>query len=185
MNTNATKMIGERKLEVAPPLQIVLTCDHPLVAEAARKLLDRFLAKWAGDVDVHRDEWSFAELEHPQCHSEALELARHCDIFVVALRGIEDLPLSFVEWLSAWFESREKVEAALIVLVAANGANLARLPRCAGLPIAAQTHGLSFFTTSVVLPGSNYLPPINSKAWIARLGAIDPDLLPDFSGINE
>jgi hypothetical protein len=179
MKTNATKFADGRKAGVAAPLQMVVTYDQPMMVEAARKLLDGFVTKWSGDAEVHRDEWSFPELEHPQCHSEALELARHCDIFIVALRGIEDLPVAFVEWLNDWFQSRDKVLTALIVIVAANGANLGRLPRCAALPTLARAHGVSVFTTTVVVPGSNFPPLINPKAWIARLGAIDPDLLPD------
>jgi hypothetical protein len=185
MNMNATRIITEPISNVAAPLQIVLTYDHPAMAEAARELLGSFRNKWAADVDIHRDEWSFAELEHPQCRSESLELARHCDIFIVALTGIDDLPPSFVKWLNDWFESRANMEAALIVLVGSHTANLLRLPRCASLASEARARGLSVFTTAVAIPGAVLPSAAHPKALLARLATINTELLPDFSGINE
>ena len=185
MNTNATKIIADPLANVAAPLQIVLTYDHPPMAAAARELLGSFLTKWVADVDIHRDEWSFAELEHPQCRSESLELARHCDIFIIALIGINDLPPSFIGWINDWFESRANVETALIVLAGSHTANLWKLPRCASLASEARRHGLSFFTTSVVIPGAVLPSAAHPKALLARLATMNTELIPDFSGINE
>jgi hypothetical protein len=183
MNTN-TK-IAEPGATVVAPLQIVLTYDAPVMAEAARKLLSRFLAKWAPYVDMHRDEWSFAELEHPQCRTESLELARHCDIFIISLTGVDDLPTSFVEWLNDWFESRANGDTAVIVLIGSHASGLWRLPRCACLATEARARSLSFFTTSVVLPGTSLPCSPHPKAVLARLANMNTELLPDFSGINE
>src|SRR3954453_21778661 len=103
MNTNATARAAHVRPAPLAPLQIVLTYDQPAMADAARKTLNGFLAKWAADVDMHRDEWSFADLEHPKFRSEALELATHCDLFLVAVTGMDDVPEPFVLWLKDWF----------------------------------------------------------------------------------
>ena len=184
MKTNTTETICAQLLAVAAPLQIVLTYDHRVMADAARNLLKNFLTKWTPDVDIHRDEWSFVELEHPQCRSESLELARDCDIFVIAIAGLDDLPASFGEWLNDWFELRAKVETALILCIS-NRAVLANLPRCQGLASLAHAHNLAFFSTTIALPGAGIAASINPKTILSRLASINPDLLPEISGINE
>ncbi|HEY6225883.1 MAG TPA: hypothetical protein VI282_02065 [Verrucomicrobiae bacterium] len=184
MKTKATETIPERVSAVAPPLQIVLTYDHAAMADAARNLLKGFLIKSTPDVDIHRDEWNFAELEHPQCRAESLELARDCDIFVIALTGLEDLPESFVEWLHEWFESRGQLETACVFCIS-NRSSQASLPRCQQLPSLAHAHGLAFFSTTIALPDNAAPTGINPKTWLSRLASINPDLLPEFSGINE
>lgn len=184
MKTKATETIHERVSAVAPPLQIVLTYDHAAMADAARNLLKGFLIKWTPDVDIHRDEWSFAELEHPQCRAESLELARNCDMFVIGLTGVDDLPASFNEWLHEWFRSRTPMETAFILCIS-NRAAHGSLPRCQELPSIARAHNLGFFSTTIALPDSAELAGIKPKMWLSRLASINPDLLPDFSGINE
>src|SRR5437870_4913409 len=87
MNTHAIRAIAERSADSTAPLHIVLTYDQLSMATATRKFLAGFLARWADEIDIHVDEWSFAELEHPKCRVEALELGRSCDIFIIALSG--------------------------------------------------------------------------------------------------
>lgn len=185
MRTNATRLLAETTSAVAAPLQIVVTCDHPAMARAARKLLDGYLADWAADVDVHRDEWGFAELEHPQCRREALELARDCDVFTIAIGGTNDLPESFTGWLKDWLETRARKEAALILCVGGAGGFISNLPVCASLPIMARSRGLSFFATQVAVQGTELPPAIHPKTLLSKLGALNSDCLPDFSGLNE
>jgi hypothetical protein len=184
MNTNAIKLLAEHSSALAAPLQIVLTYDFTFMAKSARTLLDGFLTKWAADIDVHRDEWNFAELEHPTCHTEALELARQCDIFIIAITGSADLPASFHDWLQDWFESRANLDTALILLVAGDS-GFANLPRCSTLPAQARAHGLTFFTTTIPIAQPLIPAAVNPKALLARLGFLSTEALPDFSGINE
>lgn len=147
-------------------------------------MLASLLNKCAPDVEVHRDEWSFVELEHPQCRAESLELARPCDLFVVALTGVNDLPESFCEWLNDWVESRAEMQTALILCVS-NRAAIWDFPQCRELTSLAAAHGLSFFATAVSLANTDLLTAVNPKTLLARLSAINPDFLPEISGINE
>ncbi len=124
-------------------------------------------------------------MEHPQCREEALDLARHCDIFVIALTGGDDLPVGFVEWLDEWVDSRAPIESALVLLVASNGVS-PRLSCCDWLQAASRANnGLSFFTTTVPVEPPVALPSVHPKTLFARLSAINADLLPEVSGLNE
>lgn len=185
MNTHAITAIAERSAGSTEPLHIVLTYDLPSMATATRKFLEGFLAKWAGEIDIHVDEWSFTEIEHPKCRAEALELGKNCDIFIAALSGAADLPVSFQEWLSDWFQSRAQIETAFVLFVASCNARRSNLSGCSSLAIQAREKGLSFFTTTIPLPEPAVPATAHSKALLARLGAINADLLPDFSGIND
>src|SRR4051812_9933783 len=133
MNANATKLIAERCSDAAAPLQIVVTYDHSVMVNCARKLLNGFLTKWASDVDVHRDEWSFAELEHAIFRNEALELAAPADLLVIAVAGVDDLPLSFSEWFNHWLKMRDHNDTAVILAVGSPNATMRELPRCASI----------------------------------------------------
>ncbi|HUS33758.1 MAG TPA: hypothetical protein VM680_00255 [Verrucomicrobiae bacterium] len=141
-------------------------------------------AKGAADVDVHRDEWTFVELEHPKCRSEALELAKNCDMLVIAISE-NDLSASFIDWLDEWALSRDHCDAAMILLLASTTADISALPRCAAIPPFARRHGLAFFATVLTPSGSTIPRFLHPKALLARLAVLDTELLPDFSGINE
>jgi|SRR3954466_14472204 len=186
MNSNATKLVaGRNKPELAAPLHIVLTYDHPAAANAARKMLAGLLAKCADDLDMHRDEWSFAELEHPKCRTEALELAAPSDVFTIAVSGANDVPVSFVEWLNEWLEARNETETAMILALGSPRATMGELPLCASLLSLPRADGLSIFTTTIDLPQSNLPAAIKPASLCARLGSIKSEWLPEDSGLNE
>jgi hypothetical protein len=184
MNTNAIQTISSRLPDAAAPLQVVLTYDDPTMAKVARRLLDGFLAKWARDVDIHRDEWSFAEIEHAQCRQEALELARHCDTMVIAISGVEDLPVSFCDWLNDWIASRAPVETAILVC-ASNRTPFLRLERFSRLSSLAASNHLAFFITTLADSSFGGSTGTNPKKLNARLESIDPGLLPEVSALND
>jgi hypothetical protein len=184
MNTNATATVADARSAPLAPLQIVLTYDHPTMADAARNTLNRLLTKWAADVDIHRDEWSFTDLEHPKCRSEALELANHCDLFIVGVSGMDDVPESFLLWLKDWLTSRAQMDSALILCIGASHANLASMPFLASLPTLARTNGLSCFTTTAFMPETKF-PPAKVTSLFARFKSLTSDSLPENSGINE
>jgi hypothetical protein len=185
MHTNATKLLAEKTTQNAAPLQIVLIFDHPHFATTTRVMMDGFIRKWVPDVDVHRDEWSFTELEHPKCRSEALELAKNCDMLVIALSE-SDLPATFMNWLDDWASSRDETEAAVIFLIGSDIADPSAFSRCALLPAFAQKHGLAFFTTVLAPSACRFLPrSLHPKELLSRLAVLDPQHLPDFSGIND
>lgn len=185
MNMNATKLIAERCSAVAAPLQIVVTYDHSVMVNCARKLLDGFLTKWASDVDVHRDEWSFAELEHEKFRNEALELAAAADLLVIAVTGVNDLPLSFFEWFNTWLKMRHPTETAVVLAVASSTATMGELPLCASIVSMPRTDGLSFLSTAVNINESRLPAAMNPASLVKRLGCICKDCLPEESGLND
>ena len=182
MNTNATKLLAEKTSQVAAPLSIVVIFDHPTMASTTRAMLHGFISKWAPDVDVHRDEWTFAELDHPKFRAESLELAKSCDILVIAISE-GDLEVSFLEWLDEWALSRRQMATAVILLIASNHAALSFRPRCASIPTFAHQHGLAFFTT--VITRSMPPPFLHPKALLESLSVLNASVLPDFSSLND
>ena len=186
MNSSAIKLVADpKRSDVAAPLHIVLAYDHPAMANAARNMLAGLLAKCASDLDTHRDEWSFAELEHPKCYSEALELAAPSDVFTIAASGVEDLPVSFMEWFNEWLQSRNETETAVILALASGRAGLAELPRFASLLSLPREQGLSIFTTAIDLSQASLPAATKPQSLLARLGSIKSEWLPEESGLNE
>jgi hypothetical protein len=164
------------------PLQIVLTSDQPNASAAARKLIAGFIARWAPDVEVHHDDWSFAELEHSEFRRESLELARHCDILIIALSGVEDLPESFLDWLNDWRQSRES-KTTFILCVSARSP--LTLPAFVSLPVLLGKDGLPCFFASLSLTEGRLTVPLNPKIILANLAKIDCATLPEASGLND
>ena len=180
MKTSASKSPG-KQVTATRPLQIILAYDQPLMVEPARTMLDRFLTKWASDVEVHRDEWSFAELEHPRFRSEAIELAKICDILVIAVTTVDDLSAPFFHWLNEWLHSRTTMDTA-IILCAANISTLNNLHDCELLLALARGKGLSFFSTTISLPTgkSAFQLPQPPLPRFPGSGS-----LPEFSALND
>jgi hypothetical protein len=185
MSTNATARVADVRSADLAPLQIVLTYDHPAMADAARNRLNGFLTRWAADVDIHRDEWSFTDLEHPKCRSEALELATHCDLFIAAVSGMDDVPESFVLWLKDWFASRAQMDSALILCIGSSIMSLSNMPFLAAIESLARSNGLSSFTTTGLMPQTILPPSPKLTSLFARLKMLGADSLPENSGINE
>ena len=182
MHANANRPLVEKTAQMAAPLSIVLTFDHPTMAATTRAMLDGFISKWAPDVDVHRDEWTFAELDHPKFRAESLDLAKSCDILVIAVSE-GDLTASFIGWLNEWALSRHQMDTALILLIASNHTALSIRPRCDSIPAFARNHGLTFFTTAIT-PATP--PPFpHPKELLARLSVLNTNILPDFSSLND
>jgi hypothetical protein len=184
MKTIATETVSEQASAVAAPLQIALSFDHPVMAEATRKVIDRLIASSAPDSDMHRDEWSFAELEHTHCRAEALELAAHCDLFVVAITGIEDIPDSFLKWIDDWLASRANMETAVILCVGGSDFGAPDLPRCEAFQHTAGERGLLFLRTTIPLPKENWQLKWSPHSVLARLH-LNKDELPEESALND
>lgn len=185
MKSNAPAAADDRQSTPTAPLQIVLTHDHPAMAHAARNALNSILGKWAADTDIHRDEWSFSELENPAFRAEALELAACGDILVVAFTGSEDLPASFMAWLNDWLATRTEMDSALLLCMGLSAANLQTTPSAASLTTLARSNGLSCFIASGLLPEPICPVSLNIKSLLARLKTFSCDILPETSGLNE
>lgn len=176
MNTSTTALPAGKSSRQAAPLQIVLVHNEPSLAVAARTMITSFISKCAADVDVHRDEWSFAELEHPKCKTESLELARDCDILVIAISDAAEFSDSITAWLTEWLQTRNPRDTAVILSSTA-------FPGLAGYlssPLM-RTRGLSVFSTEFQSSKNLNLssPPRTPIPFCTY------DALPEFSGINE
>jgi hypothetical protein len=182
MQTIATKIDAALEKN-ALPLQIVVAYDHPVMAGAARQLINGYLSKFAPETDTHCDEWSFVELENAQCASEALELAAPCDLFIIATAGAEELPHKFVTWLNAWLQSRQPIETALILCVAAGSQSHPALT----FSFEALEHstGITFLATSILVPEEKLPHSAMPKSLYQRLGCLNMESLPEASGLNE
>jgi hypothetical protein len=174
---------ANRAATAAAPLHIVLTSDPATASASARKMLDGLLARWAPGTEIHRDDWSFSELEHPKFFTEALELAATADMLVIAVSGVNDLPQFFIEWLNDWIRSRAHIETALILAISSD-APLSELPHCASILSLPRADGLSIFATTINLERP-IMSAANPKSWLARLAAINPECLPENSGLND
>lgn len=184
MKSNSS-LKGERAPEgdSALPLQIVVIADHPNAAAGARNLVNEFVLKWAPDIEVHRDDWSFTELENLEFRRESLELSRCCDMLIISLGGNVDLPDSFSDWLKDWRQSRAANHATFVLCASAVAPSA--LPTFASLPVDLCDEGLSCFLTSISLRHGCLPPPVRPKALLDRIGSIDRMNLPEVSLLND
>jgi hypothetical protein len=98
----------------APSVSIVVIFDTPSHLAEARGLLNRLIGTCDPGVTLHADEWSINDLDNVRFRQEALELARHCDLFVIASDTMSDSILGFTaDWLT-----RPRDGSAALVLVA-------------------------------------------------------------------
>lgn len=185
---NTQRLIASQTSDSAPrteaPLQVVITSDHPTLARSAATMVDDFLRNWAPEVDSHRDDWTFSELENPAFAREALELAYTCDILVVAVSGYEDLPSYYVKWIKEWIRTRASKETA-IILCAPAGAKMYLLPRFAALPDLLRGNGFTCFTTALHIPRAELPSAVQPKSLLARMASEDWQNLPENSCLNE
>src|SRR5437870_2769787 len=90
------------------PFNLVVIYDEENVAMASEAIILRLLKKCLPLLDIHKDEWSFAELGHVEFAKEAVELAANCDMLAVATSDDQHLSSTVISWLSRWMESRAK-----------------------------------------------------------------------------
>jgi hypothetical protein len=95
------------------PLNIVIVFDCPEHLTKARDVFEKLLGKAGAHFLVHSDEWRVADLENNRFREEALELARHCDIFAIATGT---LPARLIEFTSEWLTSPTQESAALVLI---------------------------------------------------------------------
>ena len=80
---------------------VVIIFDTPGHLAEARGLLNRLIGICDPEIAIHSDEWSMNDLGHSRFRQEAHELARHCDLFVIASDTMSDSALAFAsDWLT-------------------------------------------------------------------------------------
>lgn len=181
MKTNLLPNLPARGLLSAPAsaaFNLVLVHDREIAARNAREIIGRLLGICLAEVDIHRDEWSFAELAHIEFGREALELARPCDLFILATVDGAKLPLEITSWIARWMETRTKKDTALVCLVGSSAGMSLDSPVHQTLRGLGETSGLVFFGSGFILPESGTGPEGNSipSAYFPR---------PEGWGINE
>jgi hypothetical protein len=184
MKTKSSLKPGfDSEAELALPLHIVVIADHHSASVGAHKLVDEFVVKWAPETEVHRDDWSFSELEHAEFRRESLELARHCDLLIIAPGGYDDLPESVSEWLREWRQTRAAGHTTFVIC--ASAAPSSALPHLASLPLELCEEGLTCFMASISMR-QGWLPaPVRPRALLERLAEIDRTNLPEISILND
>lgn len=128
----------------APAVSIVVIFDTPSHLTEARGVLNRLIGTCDPGVTVHADEWSINDLDNARFRQEALELARPCDLFVIASDTMSDSVLGFTaDWLTG-----PRDGSAALVLVAFS-------TRCVadaeffGLRQIARERGVDYFSTII------------------------------------
>jgi hypothetical protein len=128
----------------APAVSIVFIFDTPSHLAEAREILNRLIGTCDPGATVHADEWSINDLDNARFRQEALELARHCDLFVIAGDTMSDSVLGFTaDWLTG-----PRDGSAALVLVAFS-------TRCVadaeffGLRQIARERGVDYFSTII------------------------------------
>ena len=165
--------------EELPPLNVVLLRDHDLAGKAAQRLVERVLLPLLHQSEVHQDYWSFEELAHPQFRQEALELAKSCDLIVLATLG-EILPVSISLWIEDWTQTRIQKDAAFVYLTAYRDMPAAVHEQFSDLR---GMDNLAVFTSTLGLPGSELQGVVPGRSRTQSLSAFLPR--PERWGINE
>ena len=128
----------------APSVSIVVIFDTASHLTEARGILNRLIGTCDPGIAIHADEWSMHDLDHPRFRQEALELAHHCNMFVIASGTMSDSVLGFTaDWLTG-----PRDGSAALVLVAFS-------TRCVadaeffGLRQIARERGVDYFSTVI------------------------------------
>jgi len=164
------------------PFNLVLISDRQQVATAAEAIVLRLLSKCLPLLDIHKDQWSSSELAHPEFAKEAIELAAHCDMLVIATADEEGLAPATISWLDSWLTNRAKVETALVSCVLARSTVGKRSSVHEYLQRLAEQYELAFFATG--LAGSPDLRPDEIRTR-SENPVLNYKPQPDGWGINE
>ena len=130
-----------------PPrsFNIVVLFDNDCSAIEARRVTDHVVKRCLDDIDVHRDEFSFAELAHPDLKSRTLELAVNCDFMVVAVTDGSELAGEVLMWLGKWLARRSEKETALLCLTGRRDGEMDERAVSSWMRVLANRHDLPFF----------------------------------------
>jgi hypothetical protein len=154
MNANAMQLetteVAARKQEQFP-LHLVILHDGPRALAEATRLVRGLFSK-VNELDVHSDEFSFAEITHPQLLTESAELAAGADIFVFATQDGSTLPIEVVAWLKLWLNRRPAKETAFVSLTGSSLGPSLNTPTHQFLRYLAERHQLAFFSSTFTVP---------------------------------
>ena len=144
------------------PLHLVTLHDGPLALAEANRLVRGLFSK-VSELDIHRDEFSFHEVTHPQLLAESVELATNCDLFVFATEDGATLPIEVVAWLKHWLNHRPRKETAFVSLIGSSNGGTGGTPTNQYLRYLAERHQLAFFSGTFNIPNSPSAGPTVPK----------------------
>jgi hypothetical protein len=124
----------------------VFLYEDAATREWAREAHDRVL-KLAGKEALRPTWWRLDNLRAPGVLAAATSTAMRADVIVVALSGIEALPLPFYTWISSWLPNRLQAGGVLAALMGRTrqaGARSGRLAKY--LQEVARVAGLEFLS---------------------------------------
>ena len=128
------------------PLHLVTLHDGPRALAEADRLVRGLFSK-ISELDIHRDEFSFHEVTHPQLLTESVELATNCDLFVFAIEDGTTIPIEVVAWLKHWLNRRPRKETAFVSLIGSSGSDEVSIPINRYFRYLADQNGLAFFSS--------------------------------------
>jgi len=110
---NFSSRFGPDHCQVRSRLNIVIAYDQPDAARYALKLLDRLLARFRHQVEIHRDLWNFDHFSLAEVRTRAAQ----ANLAVVCTDPSQNLPLPVKRWLQTWCQNRVAGTAAVAALM--------------------------------------------------------------------
>jgi hypothetical protein len=141
------------------PFGLVIIYDHESVQREARRLIERLLRNCMPTLDVHCDALSFSEVMHSELQAETIELARECDLLVLATMNRAEATPAVAQWLDLWLATRTAKETGLVSLAGkaedepAGGSSLHE-----HLSWVAESEGLPYFSSNLVFSATGETP---------------------------
>jgi hypothetical protein len=169
------------------PFGLVIIYDHESAQTEARRLIERLL-NCIPAVDVHCDALSFCEITHAELQAETIELARDCDLLVLATLNRADATPGVAQWLDLWLAKRRAKETALVSLAGHAGstsnADGSLHEHLWGI---SERHRLPYFSSNLVLSAAAETPEPErlEERWSSRRLRFEYFPRPEAWGINE
>jgi hypothetical protein len=170
------------------PFGLVIIYDQESAQREARRLIERLLRNCMPTLDVHCDALSFCEITHAELQAETIELARDCDVLVLATINRAVATPGVAQWLDLWLARRTAKQTALVSLAGPGGsASNADGSLHEHLWGIAERHGLPCFSSNLVLSAAAETPEPErlEERWSSGRLRFEYFPRPEAWGINE
>lgn len=182
MKTSSMQRESKNSCEEARPLQVTLLYEGEIALKEARKTVKAVADERKVCAETQIDEFSFAEVKHPELLNETVQLARDSDILVVSVENGICLPLEVSSWLDTWLKARPNKATALVSLVGRGGYGTGSPPVEEQLREIALKNELAFFANSYFSAVAPAIAPIATTPRWSEVNYLPP---PERWGLNE
>ena len=141
------------KPEEKRPFSLVIIYDHESAATESHRIVEHLLSKWVPGLDIHCDSLSFSEIIHAELRTETIEIARDCDVLVLATSSRGAAVPAVAQWLDLWGVTRAPKETALVSLTSNSKGDSASDSLHDHLKQIAHSYGLTWFSSSLSCSG--------------------------------